>query len=154
MDTQFAPYKKILDYLNELILNPQFNRELKLHIYNTLSDVMISVKEEAFVYANSFKSVLQLGMSGCLQLSYTYDINSTDYAERLKEALMGFYQCLLHTFCDANKPHPDLEETIVPIFGFIQKVCDKKLKPTVEFAKQCINVIFDIANFYQFSKAM
>lgn len=77
MDVQFAPYKKILDYLNELILvnfyiiyqNPSFNRELKLHIYNTLADVLIAVKDECFVYVQNFKKVLHLGMSGCLQLS-------------------------------------------------------------------------------------
>ncbi|KAM3131303.1 hypothetical protein pb186bvf_016621 [Paramecium bursaria] len=154
MDVQFAPYKKILDYLNELILNPGFNRELKLHIYNTLADVLIAVKDECFVYVQNFKKVLHLGMSGCVQLSYTNDINQIDYAERLKEALVGFYQCILHTFCDQNKPHPDLEDTIAPMFQFIQQVCDKSLKPTIEFAKSCINVVFDVANFYHYSKAL
>ena len=52
----------------------------------------------------------------------------------MKEILIGYYYSLLQTFDNyQHNPHPELEDTVFPVFRFIRTVCDKKHKNEIVF---------------------
>ncbi|KAM3131297.1 hypothetical protein pb186bvf_016615 [Paramecium bursaria] len=145
---EFKPYIRVIVYLKSLVMNPEFDKELKSWIFDTIGFIASSTNQECHIYMNELKTILHQGIADCLKLHQ--DQNDVSNAQRMKEILIGYYYSLLQTFDNyQHNPHPELEDTVFPVFRFIRTVCDKKHKNEISFIRDCVNLIIDLACAYE-----
>lgn len=70
------------------------------------------MKENCIEYVPRIKDVMRKGFEACICLSQSHDFTELDLAERMKDAMIAFYTCFLHSFCDNNRTHPLVDDTI------------------------------------------
>ncbi|CAD8112334.1 unnamed protein product [Paramecium primaurelia] len=149
MEEEFVPYMNILNYFFGLIKNPNFNRELKLQVYNAIADIILGLKEKSFQFLGDLKEILKLGFAASMDLTKSQQNVDQDYAERLKETMTSFYTCILHAYCEPNIPNFDLRDTVDWFIIFCTEMCSLKLKPTIEYVRLTLCCIFDCSHFFQ-----
>lgn len=77
-------------------MGSDINRDLKLFIFECLSDCFMAVEREyAEKYLKAALDMVNLGLQGAIALSQ--DPDEFDYAENLKEAAVNLYQCVAYT---------------------------------------------------------
>jgi hypothetical protein len=75
-----------------------------------------------------------------------------DYVEELKEKLIESYTCFVHTFATIPPQSDILMSHFFKLMEFIQHTCDSRVNPTIEYIRNCLNLIADIGKYYR-SKA-
>ena len=79
-DKKFHPHLNVLDALLQCILAPNFDRELKLHVFVCIGDIILSCRELCDRYIESFMQIFDYSFEGCIKLHTLSEIDK-EYAE-------------------------------------------------------------------------
>ncbi|EGR27486.1 importin beta, putative, partial [Ichthyophthirius multifiliis] len=146
-----AGFKEKLNILEPLMLGLEqtnFDREVKLQIFNCIGDIFLASKLNCLPYLDKMMRIFEFGFVGALEMQYSTDLDIIDYSEQLKDKIIDAYTCVMHGINDAQ-PNRYFLQHIPKLVEFIYKTCEQQYHPTVEYVKNCISLLMDIGNFYK-----
>mmetsp|Transcript_119579 Transcript_119579/g.178654 ORF Transcript_119579/g.178654 Transcript_119579/m.178654 type:complete len:95 (+) Transcript_119579:378-662(+) len=93
-------------------------------------------------------NTFDVGFTASVELGNINEIDSKEYSENLKDSLIEAYTCFIHSL--GTSEHADYFIDKFPkLFLFMEKALDSRLNPTVEFSRNCLVLVADIANYYK-----
>jgi len=129
VESSFCKFLEIMEDLIKYLNNPQFDRDLKLHMFVCVGDIMLAVKESGLPYLDDLMKIYAMAYSAVLLLGQQ-DSDQQEYAESLKEKLIESFICITHGL-NSKSQEMSLIKHLPTLMQFITTSCDKKLNPTV-----------------------
>eukprot|EP00828_Plagiopyla_frontata_P046284 TRINITY_DN8162_c0_g1_i1.p2 TRINITY_DN8162_c0_g1~~TRINITY_DN8162_c0_g1_i1.p2 ORF type:complete len:166 (-),score=34.71 TRINITY_DN8162_c0_g1_i1:118-615(-) len=119
----------------------------KIKIFLCLGDFALAAPDLLQSHLSNILRVVDLAFIACIVESEKGSNN--EYFEQMKEWLIQMYTCFVHGFSTNQQYKMLLLPHLKNLFEFLSRVCVSQCNPTVEFLKDCLLLITDIAKYYQ-----
>eukprot|EP01016_Furgasonia_blochmanni_P047551 TRINITY_DN699_c0_g1_i9.p1 TRINITY_DN699_c0_g1~~TRINITY_DN699_c0_g1_i9.p1 ORF type:complete len:855 (-),score=333.77 TRINITY_DN699_c0_g1_i9:376-2940(-) len=134
----------VVPYLLNCLNTPNYDREVKLNIFLCIGDMALGCNQHLAPFLPEIMKFYEMAYDAALQLS---ENEPSEYTEQLKEKLVESFICILHAFVDT--PFQENVLTYIPkTIEFLQRTCNTKYNPTVEYLRSSLALIVDIAHIY------
>jgi hypothetical protein len=106
-EQKFERKLNIMEGLLQCLAQPTFDRELKLHIFVCIGDLILSCREKCELYLDDLLRIFDMAFLAAITLHNSRDPDSVEYAELLEDRLVEAYTCMIHGI-NTDKVSPKL----------------------------------------------
>lgn len=146
---QFNSKINIIEVLMQSLEKQDFDKDLKLQIFLCIGDIILVCKEKCCVFIPKLMEIYMYAFTACAALLYNdkNDQEYIEYAEQLQEHLVESYTCMIHGINDSSVNN-DMIQYFPHLFKFLEQTTNRNLHPQIEYLKNALQLVVDIANFY------
>jgi len=137
----------IMPILMNFLRNPDTDRSIKLVIISILSDFAMSTNKQFLPYLKEVLEILKSAATMTIQPYTDEDPEIGEYIQKLKENIIEAYIGIVYGVKEAHDT--SILDTYVPdMFKYLETICNGEIGEDMEFIKQIVGLIGDLADLY------
>ena len=136
----------IIPSLINALENSETNKDIKITIFFTISDIAAHCPLIIFNYITNIIKIIKLAFDAVISLQNEMDPESIEYCGTLKDTLIELILCLVHgIYLDSRTyPHQQVLKDFLPdIIQFGEMTTNEHLKPQINYIRDFLMLLCD-----------
>jgi len=146
--SQFAyVLPKLVPFLIERLNDNNFDRFLKLSIFTAMGDMALGCTELIINYLPQILAIYDMALEAGIKKPSDLTPEYQEYVEQLRDGFIESFICFMHGV-EESKKIADLFQYLPKVITFLQSTCVKLYNPTIDYLRNSLALLADVAKFY------